>query len=92
MSLPTLPTVRKLQAALHAKAKQSPNFRFYSLYDKIGRPDVLRAAYYRCLANGGAAGVDGQTFADIQAYGEERWLDELAEKLRRKTYRPEAVR
>jgi RNA-directed DNA polymerase len=92
MSLPTLPTVRKLQAALHAKAKQSPNFRFYSLYDKIYRADVLWAAYRRCLAKGGAAGVDGQTFADIEAYGEKRWLDELAEKLRRKTYRPEAVR
>lgn len=81
-----------MQAALHAKAKQSPNFRFYSLYDKICRPDVLRAAYYRCYANGGAAGVDGQTFADIEVYGEQRWLDELAEKLRRKTYQPEAVR
>ena len=92
MSLPTLPSVRKLQAALHAKAKQSPNFRFYSLYDKIYRADVLKAAYYRCLANGGAAGVDGQTFADIEAYGEQQWLDELAEKLRRKTYQPEAVR
>ena len=92
MSLPTLPSVRKLQAALHAKAKQSPNFRFYSLYDKIYRADVLKAAYYRCLANGGAAGVDGQTFADIEAYGEQQWLDELAEKLRRRTYQPEAVR
>jgi RNA-directed DNA polymerase len=92
MSLTTLPSVRKLQAALHAKAKQSPNFRFYSLYDKMNRADVLWTAYRRCLANGGAAGVDGQTFADIEAYGEKRWLDELAEKLRRKTYRPEAVR
>jgi len=92
MSLPTLPTVQKLQTALHAKAKESPNFRFYSLYDKVYRADVLSIAYRRCRANGGAAGVDNQTFAEIEAYGEGRWLDELMEELRSKTYRPQAVR
>ena len=92
MSLETLPKVRKLQAALHAKAKGSPSYRFYALYDKVHRADVLAEAYRRCRANGGAAGVDGQGFEDIEAYGLERWLDELAQELREKRYRPQAVR
>ena len=92
MSLPTLPKVEKLQQALHAKAKQSPDFRFYSLYDKIYRADVLWTAHRRCLINGGAPGVDGVTFEDIEAYGVKRWLDELAEELRTKGYRPQPVR
>jgi group II intron reverse transcriptase/maturase len=92
MSLPTLPKVEKLQRALHAKAKGSPSFRFYSLYDKVYREDVLQVAYRRCRRNGGAAGVDAQTFEDIEAYGEEQWLGELAEELRKKEYRPSPVR
>jgi len=92
VSLETPQTVRKLQAALHAKAKGSPSFRFYSLYDKLSRADILAHAYAACKANRGTAGVDGQTFADIEAYGTERWLGELAEELRDKTYRPQAVR
>jgi RNA-directed DNA polymerase len=92
MSLPTLPKVEKLQQALHAKVKQSPDCRFYSLYDKIYRADVLWMAYRRCLINGGAPGVDGVTFEDIEAYGVQRWLDELAEELRTKSYRPQPVR
>jgi group II intron reverse transcriptase/maturase len=92
MSLPTPATVQKLQEALHAKAKAKPGFRFYSLYDKLSRPDVLLYAYTRCAAKGGAAGVDGQTFADIKEYGVSRWLGELANELRIKTYRPGAVR
>ena len=91
-SLPTLRKVEKLQRALHAKAKGSPDFRFYSLYDKVYRGDVLRTAYEQCLRNGGAAGVDGQTFEEIKAYGEARWLGELAEELRKKRYSPSAVR
>jgi RNA-directed DNA polymerase len=67
--LETPPSVRKLQTALHAKAKAEPEFRFYLLYDKVYRADVLSFAYARCKANGGAAGVDGQTFEDIEAYG-----------------------
>jgi group II intron reverse transcriptase/maturase len=92
MSLPTLPKVQKLQDTLHAKAKGSPESRFYSLYDKIYRDDVLWVAYRRCLLNQGAAGVDGQTFDDIEAYGEKKWLGELAEELREKTYCPQPVR
>ena len=69
MSLTPPPKVQKLQAALHAKAKESPGYRFYLLYDKMYRRDVLTFAYQCCLANGGAAGVDGQTFEDIEKYG-----------------------
>jgi group II intron reverse transcriptase/maturase len=92
MSLPTLPKVQKLQAALHAKAKGSPGYRFYALYDKVYREDVLWVAHRRCLMNGGAAGIDGQTFEDIERYGVQRWLGELAEELRTKNYRPSPVR
>jgi len=92
MSLSTLPTVQKLQEALHAKAKGEPKFRFYALYDKVYRDDVLWTAWRRCLINGGAPGVDGQTFKDIEAYGVQKWLEELAEELRTKSYQPQAVR
>jgi RNA-directed DNA polymerase len=92
MSLPTLPKVQKLRAALHAKAKGLPKLRFYALYDKVYREDVLWVAHRRCLMNGGAAGVDGQTFEDIEEYGVHKWLGELAEELRTKTYRPSPVR
>ncbi|HLN30256.1 MAG TPA: group II intron reverse transcriptase/maturase [Gemmataceae bacterium] len=92
MSLAPPEKVRKLQETLHAKAKRSPGYRFYALYDKVYRFDVLLHAYSCCQANGGAAGVDGQTFDDIGAYGLVRWLDELAEELRKQTYRPQAVR
>jgi RNA-directed DNA polymerase len=92
VSLTTLQKVEKLQSALHAKAKGSPDFRFYSLYDKICRKDVLWVAYWRCQSNGGSEGVDGQTFEAIEAYGIERWVDELTEELKRKDYRCSAVR
>ena len=92
MSLPTLPTVQKLQMALHAKAKENSTFRFYSLYDKLYRKDVLWSAWRRCLVNGGKPGIDGQTFADIEKYGLEQWLTELAEEIRTKEYQPQPVR
>jgi group II intron reverse transcriptase/maturase len=76
---------------LRAKAKGSPNYRFYALHDKLYRPDVLNWAYERCRQNKGAPGVDRQTFADIEAYGRERWLGELAQELKEKTYQPTAV-
>ena len=92
MSLVPPPTVEKLQAALHAKAKRAPTYRFYALYDKVYRADVLLYAYQCCQANGGAAGVDGQTFEDIGNYGVLKWLGELTEELRQKTYQPQPVR
>ena len=92
MNLTTPLSVQKLQTALHDKAKESPNFRFYALYDKVHRQDVLVFAYECCKANGGAAGVDDQTFEDIEEYGVEKWLDELAQELRSRTYRPQPVR
>ncbi|HEY6272178.1 MAG TPA: group II intron reverse transcriptase/maturase [Terriglobales bacterium] len=92
MSLTTPLSVQKLQTALHAKAKESPNFRFYALYDKVHREDILAFAYECCKANGGAAGVDEQTFEDIEAYGVKRWLDELTQELKSRTYQPKPVR
>ena len=86
------PRKRSEVTALHDKAKEAPNFRFYALYDKVYRKDVLAFAYECSKANGGAAGVDGQTFEDIEAYGEERWLDELAQELKNRTYQPLPVR
>jgi RNA-directed DNA polymerase len=78
--------------ALHAKAKAEAGYRFYALYDKISREDVLAHAYAQCRSNKGAPGVDGQTFADVEAYGVERWLGELALALRQETYRPDPIR
>jgi len=92
VGLATPATIGKLQAALHAKAKRSPDCRFYSLYDKIHRQDVLSFAYRLVKSNRGVAGVDGQTFGAIETYGVERWLGELAEELRSKRYCPQAVR
>ena len=85
-------SVQKLQMALHAKAKAEAGYRFYALYDKISRDDILAHAYAQCRSNKGAPGVDGQDFADIEAYGVERWLAELALALRQETYRPEPIR
>lgn len=92
MSLPPPSTVQKLQEALHAKAKGAPGYRFYALYDKVHRRDVLEWAYHRCRVNGGAPGVDRQTLEDIEAYGLDRWLDELAADLKARSYRPQPVR
>src|SRR5204863_475026 len=78
--------------ALHAKAKAEAGYRFYALYDKISREDILAHAYAQCRSNKGAPGIDGQDFADIEAYGFERWLAELALALRQETYRPEPIR
>ena len=92
MSLVPPDTVGKLQTVLHDKAKASPDYRFYALYDKVYRKDVLAYAYERCRRNKGAAGVDRQTFDDIEEYGRERWLGELVLELKTKAYRPAAVR
>ena len=82
----------ELQKALHAKAKAEAGYRFYALYDKISREDILAHAYAQCRSNKGAPGVDGQDFADIETYGVERWLAELALALRQESYRPEPIR
>jgi group II intron reverse transcriptase/maturase len=92
MSLSPPTTVEKLQAALQAKAKGQPRYRFYALYDKVYRLDVLAHAYELCRANRGAPGVDGQTFEAIEASGRNGWLADLAAELKEKTYRPQAVR
>lgn len=92
MSLLPPAKVGKLQQVLRAKAKESPTYRFYALYDKVYREDVLAHAYERCRLNAGAAGVDGQTFQDIAEYGLDRWLGELACELKERRYRPQAVR
>ena len=91
-NLATPASVQKLQMALHAKAKAAPGFRFYALYDKISRDDMLMHAYAQCRSNQGAPGVDGQDFADLEAYGVQRWLGELALALREESYRPDPIR
>ena len=91
-NLATPKRVQKLQMALHAKAKAQADYRFYALYDKINREDILAYAYAQCRSNKGAPGVDGQNFADIETYGVERWLAELALALGEETYRPEPIR
>jgi group II intron reverse transcriptase/maturase len=78
--------------ALHAKAKAEAGYRFYALYDKISREDILAHAWAQCRSNKGAPGVDGQDFADVEAYGVQRWLGELALALREETYRPDPIR
>ena len=92
MRLPPPVKVGKLQTALHTKAKNSPDYRFYALYDKVYRRDVLEWALVRCLRNGGVPGVDGQSFDDIEKLGRDQWLDELAAELRKGTYQPQPVR
>ena len=91
-NLTTPKSVQKLQMALHAKAKAEAGYRFYALYDKISREDILAHAYAQCRSNKGAPGVDDQEFADIEVYGVERWLGELALALRQESYRPAPIR
>ena len=91
-NLSTPDSVQKLQTALHAKAKAEPGYRFYALYDKISREDILAHAYAQCRSNKGAPGVDRQDFEAVEAYGVERWLGELALALRQETYRPDPIR
>jgi group II intron reverse transcriptase/maturase len=91
-NLTTPESVQKLQKALNAKAKAEAGYRFYALYDKISRGDILAHAYAQCRSNKGAPGVDGQDFADVEAYGVERWLGELALALRDESYSPDPIR
>jgi RNA-directed DNA polymerase len=84
--------VQRLQRKLWAAAKQSPERRFHALYDRIYRGDVLVEAWRQVRANRGAAGVDAQTLADVEVYGVQRLLDELARDLRAGSYRPTPAR
>ncbi len=92
MSLTTPDKIRSLQRKLYCKAKAEPAFRFYALYDKVCRADILEHAYKLARANAGAPGVDGVTFKQIEEAGVEAWLAGLREELVAKTYRPDAVR
>jgi len=92
VSLATPVKLRRLQEALYTKAKQEPAYRFYLLYDKVYRTDILAHAYALSKQKGGAPGVDGVTFADIEAAGVEPWLAAVQEALRTETYRPHPVR
>ena len=92
MSLETPIKIRMLQRKLYQKAKEEPNYRFYLLYDKMYREDILAHAYELVKSNQGAPGVDGQSFWGIETAGLEEWLNGIKEDLRAKTYQPQAVR
>src|SRR5881296_422428 len=92
VSLATPEKIRQLQRALYVKAKQEPTRRFHFLYDKVWREDILAYAYACCRANGGAPGVDGETFDDIEASGVSHWLHTVREEVRTARYRPQPVR
>lgn len=91
-SLATPENIRELQRKLYTKAKREPKFRFYLLYDKVCRRDILEHAYRVAKSNGGAAGVDRQSFGDIERVGLEPWLAKIEQELKHKTYKPQAVR
>ena len=92
MNLTTPEKIRSLQRKLYVKAKAEPDFRFYQLYDKVWREDILHHAYRLARSNKGAPGVDGVSFAMIEAAGLENWLSGIRDELRGKTYRPQPVR
>jgi RNA-directed DNA polymerase len=92
MSLQTPESIRRLQRKLYLKAKAEPAYRFYLLYDKIYREDILNHAYALARANKGAPGVDGVTFAMVEAEGLEAWLANIRSELIAKTYQPAPVR
>ena len=92
MSLSTPPKLRKLQRKLYAKAKDEPEFRFYALYDKIFREDILYHAWKRVRHNSGAPGVDGVSLEEIEQRGVHNWLDDLQQKLKNKEYEASPVR
>ncbi len=92
MSLATPGKIRDLQIKLYRKAKNEPGYRFYMLYDKIYREDILAHAYELARSNQGAPGVDGQTFEEIESQGLAEWLTGIRQELRDKTYQPQPVR
>jgi len=92
VSLATPEKIRKLQRALYVKAKQEPTRRFHFLYDKVWREDILAHAYACCRSNGGAPGVDGETFESIESTGVDDWLHAVREEVRTARYNPQPVR
>lgn len=92
MSLATPGKIRDLQIKLYRKAKNEPGYRFYMLYDKIYREDILAHAYELVRCNQGAPGVDGQTFEEIESRGLAEWLTGIRQELRNQTYQPQPVR
>ncbi len=92
MSLTTPEAIRRLQRKLYVKAKVEPTCRFHQLYDKVYRADILEHAYRLAKSQNGAPGVDGVSFADIEAWGEGPWRAALGKELHDKTYRPDPVR
>jgi RNA-directed DNA polymerase len=92
MSLQTPIKIRTLQRKLYSKAKEEPTYRFYLLYDKIYREDILAYAYDLAKTNHGAPGVDGQTFEMIESGELEKWLEGIRKELHDKTYKPQPVR
>ncbi len=88
----TAERVGMLQEKLYCKAKQERDYKFYILYDKMFIPFMLQEAYNKVKANGGSPGIDGQDFKDIEEYGLKKFLDELGEDFRKRTYKPQAVK
>src|SRR5262245_66073256 len=84
--------IRELQIKLYLKAKNEPRYRFYQLYDKMYREDILTHAYQLARSNQGAPGVDGQSFGEIESKGLEEWLTSIQGELRSNTYQPQPVR
>jgi hypothetical protein len=91
VSLTTPDKIRDLQTKLYEAAKRDPKRRFHTLYDKVWRPDILAHAYALCRSNGGAPGVDGVTFEQIEAQGRERFLEELGKELKEHRYEPDTA-
>lgn len=90
--LPSAERVGMLQEKLYCKAKQERDYKFYVLYDKMFIPYMLKEAYSRVKANGGSPGIDGQNFQDIEVYGMEKFLHDLGEDLRKRSYKSQAVK